>query len=101
MVAFEIAGGLEAAKRFVRALRLVALAESLGAAESLVTHPASMTHAAVPEADRRAAGISDGLVRLSVGLESLDDLAADLDQALAASQVAAETAEAVAAGGVR
>ena len=85
MIAFEITGGFEAARRFVRELRLISLAESLGAAESLVTHPASMTHAAVPEGERRAAGISDGLVRLSVGLESVEDLAADLDQALAAA----------------
>jgi cystathionine beta-lyase/cystathionine gamma-synthase len=85
MIAFEIAGGLDAAKRFVRALELVSLAESLGAAESLVTHPASMTHAAVPESARRAAGISDGLIRLSVGLESVEDLWFDLDSALAAA----------------
>jgi cystathionine beta-lyase/cystathionine gamma-synthase len=85
MIAFEIAGGIDAAKRFVRALELVSLAESLGAAESLVTHPASMTHAAVPESARRAAGISDGLIRLSVGLESVEDLWLDLDSAVAAA----------------
>jgi cystathionine beta-lyase/cystathionine gamma-synthase len=98
MIAFEIEGGLDSARRFVRSLRLISLAESLGSVESLVTHPASMTHAAVPEAERRAAGISDGLVRLSVGLESIDDLAADLDQALAA---AVETALLAPAGGAR
>ncbi len=85
MVAFELVGGLAAAERFVRALELVSLAESLGAAESLVTHPATMTHAAVPADERRAAGIADGLVRLSVGLESPADLIADLERGLAAA----------------
>jgi cystathionine beta-lyase/cystathionine gamma-synthase len=104
MVAIEIAGGLGAAKRFVSALRLISLAESLGAAESLVTHPATMTHAAVPEAARRAAGISDGLVRLSVGLETVEDLLADLDRALAVatsevSDHAVREPEGVLAGG--
>jgi cystathionine beta-lyase/cystathionine gamma-synthase len=64
------------------ALRLCSLAENLGAAETLVTHPASMTHAAVPAEQRHALGISDGLVRLSVGLEEPSDLIADLAQAL-------------------
>ncbi len=62
--------------------KIFALAESLGGVESLIGHPASMTHAAVPPAMRQAMGLSDGLVRLSVGVEDVDDLIADLDQAL-------------------
>jgi cystathionine beta-lyase/cystathionine gamma-synthase len=85
LVALELAGGLEAARRFVGALRVFSLAESLGAAESLVTHPVTMTHAAVPPDERRAAGIADGLVRLSIGLESPADLLADLERGLAAA----------------
>lgn len=68
----------------MNAVRLCALAENLGAAETLITHPASMTHAAVPLAQRLATGITDGLIRLSVGLEEPADLIADLAQALAA-----------------
>jgi cystathionine beta-lyase/cystathionine gamma-synthase len=68
----------------INAVRLCALAENLGAAETLITHPASMTHAAVPLAQRLATGITDGLIRLSVGLEEPADLIADLAQALAA-----------------
>ena len=71
------------AKRFVESTRIFALAESLGGVESLIGHPASMTHASVPAAQREAAGISDTLIRLSVGVEDLDDLQEDLDQALA------------------
>jgi cystathionine beta-lyase/cystathionine gamma-synthase len=66
-------------------VELCALAESLGAVETMITHPATMTHAEVPEADRHARGLSDGLVRLSVGIEDVDDIIADLDQALAAA----------------
>lgn len=88
VLAFEVAGGLEAARRVAGAIRLAALAESLGAVETLLTHPATMTHAEVPADARRAIGLSDGLLRLSVGLETVDDLIADLDQALA---VASET----------
>lgn len=84
LVAFEVAGGEPAARRMLEHVRLCALAENLGAAETLITHPASMTHADVPEAQREAAGITGGLVRLSVGLESADDVIADLDAALAA-----------------
>jgi cystathionine beta-lyase/cystathionine gamma-synthase len=82
LIAFEVAGGVEAGARLMSALRLCSLAENLGAAETLVTHPASMTHAAVPAEQRHALGISDGLVRLSVGLEEPSDLIADLAQAL-------------------
>src|SRR5207249_9684899 len=81
MIAFDL-GSLEAARRLLNSVRLCALAESLGGVETLISHPATMTHASVP-ADRRAAlGITDGLVRLSVGIEDLDDLTADLAQAL-------------------
>jgi cystathionine beta-lyase/cystathionine gamma-synthase len=82
MLAFDL-GSLEAARRLLNAVRLCALAESLGGVETLISHPATMTHAAVPAERRAALGITDGLVRLSVGIEDLDDLKADLAQALA------------------
>jgi cystathionine gamma-lyase len=75
-------GSLERAGRVVERVKLFALAESLGGVESLIGHPATMTHAAVPKAMREAMGLTDGLVRLSVGIEDADDLIADLDQAL-------------------
>jgi cystathionine beta-lyase/cystathionine gamma-synthase len=75
-------GSLERAGRLVERVRIFALAESLGGVESLIGHPATMTHAAVPQAMREAMGLTDGLVRLSVGIEDVDDLIADLDQAL-------------------
>jgi cystathionine gamma-lyase len=82
IVSIWIKGGFDAAKRFCERTQLFTLAESLGGVESLVNHPAVMTHASVP-ADRRAAlGIDDNLVRLSVGVEALADLRADLAQAL-------------------
>ncbi len=81
MVAFDL-GSLAAARRALNRFRLFTLAESLGGVESLACHPASMTHASVPEGRRNALGITPGLVRLSVGLESLEDLLADLKQAL-------------------
>jgi cystathionine beta-lyase/cystathionine gamma-synthase len=82
MLAFEL-GSLEAARRLLNGVKLHSLAESLGGVESLISHPATMTHASVP-ADRRAAiGITDGLVRISAGIEDLDDLKDDLTQALA------------------
>jgi cystathionine beta-lyase/cystathionine gamma-synthase len=81
MLAIEM-GSFDAAQRLVSRTRLFALAESLGGVESLIGHPASMTHAAVPPAMREAMGLSDGLVRLSVGIEDAADLIADLDQAL-------------------
>jgi cystathionine beta-lyase/cystathionine gamma-synthase len=82
LIAFEVEGGVAAGIRLMNSVRLCALAENLGAAETIITHPASMTHADVPPDQRAAAGITDGLVRLSVGLENADDLIADLDQAL-------------------
>jgi cystathionine gamma-lyase len=81
MISVEL-GSLERARRFVEGVRIFALAESLGGVESLIGHPAIMTHASVPEADRRRMGISEGLVRLSCGVEDVDDLLTDLQQAL-------------------
>lgn len=88
MVAFTVRGGVSAGVSLLNSLQLCSLAENLGAAETLVTHPASMTHADVPRADRLAAGLSDGLVRLSVGLEDPSDLIADLDRALHVARAA-------------
>src|SRR5207248_3011618 len=78
-------GSGERAKRFAEHTRIFALAESLGGVESLIGHPASMTHASVPPEMRRAMGLTDSLVRLSVGIEEVEDLIADLEQALAAA----------------
>jgi cystathionine beta-lyase/cystathionine gamma-synthase len=86
LIAFEVKGGVEAGIRLMNSVRLCALAENLGAAETIITHPASMTHADVPPVQRAAAGITDGLVRLSVGLEDPLDIIRDLDQALASAQ---------------
>jgi cystathionine beta-lyase/cystathionine gamma-synthase len=82
MVCFEVSGGVDAGKKLMDSVELWSLAENLGSVESLVTHPATMTHSAMPHDERVAAGITDGLVRLSVGLEDVDDLTADLDKAL-------------------
>lgn len=82
MVSFEVNGGIDGVERFVNALRCFTLAESLGGVESLVAHPATMTHASMDEAARATAGIEDSLLRLSVGIEHADDLVADLAAAL-------------------
>jgi cystathionine gamma-synthase len=82
MLSFELTGGTEAVRTLVDELELFTLAESLGGVESLIAHPATMTHAAMTPEARRTAGITDGLVRLSVGLEHQDDLLADLTRAL-------------------
>ncbi|CAM2983139.1 methionine gamma-lyase [Pseudomonas plecoglossicida] len=84
MIAFELKGGIEAGRRFMNALQLFARAVSLGAAESLAQHPASMTHSSYTPEERAQHGISEGLVRLSVGLEDVEDLLADVEQALKA-----------------
>jgi cystathionine gamma-synthase len=84
MLSFELAGGVAAVRRFVEALGLITLAESLGGIETLLAHPATMTHAGMGAEARRAAGISDGLLRLSIGLEAEADLIADLKAGLAA-----------------
>ena len=81
MVSFEL-GSLEAARRLLNAVRLLALAESLGGVETLISHPATMTHASVPAVSRAALGITDGLVRISAGVEDIEDLKEDLEQAL-------------------
>jgi cystathionine gamma-lyase len=85
MMTFEIKGGLDAARRFLKAVKVFACAESLGGVESLIEHPAIMTHASVPRENREKLGISDGLIRLSVGVEDPQDLIDDLDQALKAA----------------
>ena len=83
MISFEVEGGLSRANLVLQKMKLFFLAESLGGVESLVEHPGGMTHAAVPKDVRDTLGISDGLIRLSVGIEHQDDLIRDLDQALA------------------
>jgi len=89
MVSFELEGGVAAADAFACATRVFTLAESLGGVESLVEVPTSMTHASIPAEERRAAGLADGLVRLSVGIEHVDDLLDDCRRALAAAAGAA------------
>jgi cystathionine beta-lyase/cystathionine gamma-synthase len=84
MISFDL-GSLENAKKFLKRVRLCALAESLGGVESLISHPATMTHASVPPEERHAIGVTDGLVRISVGIEDVEDIIADLKQALAAT----------------
>ena len=82
LISFGLKGGLDAGRRMINAVRLCTLAVSLGGVESLIQHPASMTHAGVPPEERDKAGITDDLIRLSVGCEAYDDLRADLEQAL-------------------
>lgn len=82
MISIELAGGLEAAKSFCTKVKVFTLAESLGGTESLCSHPPTMTHASVSAEERRARGISDGFIRLSVGIEDIEDLIADVRQAL-------------------
>jgi methionine-gamma-lyase len=82
MMSFELKGGVDAGRKVMNNVKLCSLAVSLGAVETLISHPATMTHAVVPKADRLKAGITDGLVRFSVGIEDVDDIIADLDQAL-------------------
>ena len=82
MISFELTGGILAGKTVMNSVKLAQLAESLGSVETMITHPATMTHAEVPKADLEARGLTDGLVRISVGIEHVDDIIADLDQAL-------------------
>ena len=82
MITFELTGGTEAGKTLMNNVRLCGLAESLGSVETMITHPASMTHVDVPLADRHKRGLTDGLVRLSVGIEDVEDIISDLEQAL-------------------
>lgn len=86
MISFDLKGDLRQASEFLKALRVFACAESLGGVESLAEHPAIMTHASIPAENRRALGIADGLIRLSVGLEDVDDLWADLERGFAAAR---------------
>lgn len=82
MLSFEIRGTLEESVTFLEALKIIHIAESLGAVESLIEHPASMTHASVPKEEREKIGLTDGLIRLSVGIEDSNDIITDLEQAL-------------------
>jgi cystathionine gamma-lyase len=82
IITIEVKGGLKKAKRMLERCELFALAESLGGVESLIEHPAIMTHASIPAANRKRLGISDGLIRLSVGVENVEDLRAELALAL-------------------
>jgi cystathionine beta-lyase/cystathionine gamma-synthase len=83
MISMRLKGGADAARRFLPRTKLFSLAESLGGVESLVCHPATMTHASIPPALRIARGVDDGLIRLSVGIEDVEDLRKDLQAALA------------------
>ena len=84
MLCFEVKGGYDSGVKFLNATKLCTLAENLGSIETILTHPASMTHGPVPKEDRLKIGITDGLVRLSVGLEDVNDIIQDIDDALAA-----------------
>ncbi|PWF66426.1 cystathionine beta-lyase, partial [Vibrio sp. T9] len=83
IISVEVAGGLRKARRVLERCELFALAESLGGVESLIEHPGLMTHASIPAANRKRLGISDGLIRLSVGVEHVEDLRGELAAALA------------------
>jgi len=85
MLSFELTGGYRAGKKFVESVDLATLAVSLGGAETLVQHPASMTHGPLTDEERRVSGITDGLVRVSVGLEDSEDLIQDFDRAIRAA----------------
>lgn len=85
MIVFDIAGGIDAGRRFIEQLRLVYHVSNIGDARTLATHPASTTHASVPREARLAAGVNDGTIRIAVGLEHIDDIIADLSQALEAA----------------
>lgn len=82
MIAFEVAGGIDAGRKLMDNVQLCTLAVSLGDCETLIQHPASMTHASIPREERQKAGITDGLIRLSVGIEDAGDLIADLDETM-------------------
>jgi cystathionine gamma-lyase/cystathionine beta-lyase/cystathionine gamma-lyase/homocysteine desulfhydrase len=83
MITFDL-GSLAAAKRMLAKVRVCSLGESLGGVETLISHPATMTHATLGPAGRKAIGLTDGMVRISVGIEDVDDIIADLDKALKA-----------------
>jgi len=81
LISLEL-GSFERARTLLESVRLMSLAESLGGVETLISHPATMTHASVPPDRRAAIGITDGMIRISVGIEDIDDLKEDVDQAL-------------------
>jgi methionine-gamma-lyase len=83
LISFELKGGLDAGKKFIDALEICTRAVSLGTVDTLVSHPASMTHYGIPKEERIKYGITDGLIRMSVGIENFEDIASDLTQALA------------------
>jgi methionine-gamma-lyase len=83
MISFELKGGVQEGVKLMNSVKLCILAVSLGAVETLIEHPASMTHASIPREERLKTGITDGLVRLSVGIEDAQDIIQDLEQALA------------------
>ncbi len=85
MLAFRMKGGFKAASKFLESLKVFTLGESLGGVESLAEHPSRMTHASVPPSERRRLGITDDLIRLSVGVEDIDDVVEDVLSALKAS----------------
>ena len=82
MISFELTGGIPAGKTLMNSVKLCQLAESLGSVDTMITHPASMTHVDVPQQEREARGLTDGLVRISVGIEHVDDIIDDLNIAL-------------------
>ena len=82
MTSFELKGGLDAGKKFIDALQMCVRAVSLGTVDTLVSHPASMTHYGVSREERIQFGITDGLIRMSVGMENIEDILTDLEQAL-------------------
>ena len=82
MISFELKGGIPAGKTVMNSVKLCQLAESLGSVDTMITHPATMTHAEVPKEDRLNRGLTDGLVRISVGIEHVNDIISDLEQAL-------------------
>ena len=83
IVAFEIKGGIDAGRNFLNTLEMLSLSSNLGDSRSIVTHPASTTHSKLSESDRSDVGITDRMVRLSIGLEHIEDIKNDLNQALA------------------
>jgi len=82
IVAFEVNGGIESGRKFLNSIKMCSLSANLGDTRTIVTHPASTTHSKLSEADRLEVSITDGLVRISVGLEHVDDIIKDLEQAL-------------------
>ena len=85
LVTFELGGGVERGRKFLNALQMISFSANLGDTRTIATHPASTTHSKLSPAERLAVGITDGLIRVSVGLEHLDDVIADLEQAIRAS----------------